>query len=64
MSSRGFLNSAYFSLASFTTVRANEFQLSLHRVTGAVEAATGMLMSGCSTELLGSFIRKAEGLKT
>ena len=60
----GLLNSVYFSLASFTTVGANELQLSpLHRITGAIEAATGMLMFGWSTALLVSFIQKAERLK-
>ena len=60
----GFVNSAYFSLASFTTVGANELQLSpMHRMTGAIEAATGMLMFGWSTALLVSFIQKAERLK-
>lgn len=60
----GFVNSVYFSLASFTTVGASELQLSpLHRMTGAIEAATGMLMFGWSTALLVSFIQKAERLK-
>jgi len=43
----------YFSLASFTTVGANELALSHgHRMVGALESAVGMLMFGWSTALL------------
>jgi hypothetical protein len=48
-----FTNSVYFSLASFTTIGAFELSLSpAHRITGATEAATGMLMFGWSAALL------------
>jgi len=57
----GFLNSFYFSLASFTTVGASELELShAHRLAGAVEAALGMLMFGWSTALLIQVIQKAD----
>ena len=57
----GFFNSFYFSLASFTTVGANELALSpAHRVVGAVEAAIGMLMFGWSTALLVEVINRAD----
>jgi hypothetical protein len=56
-----FFNSFYFSLASFTTVGASELTLSPeHRVVGAVEAATGMLMFGWSTALLVEVINRAD----
>ena len=56
-----FFNSFYFSLASFTTVRAAELALSPeHRVVGAVEAAIGMLMFGWSTALLVEVINRAD----
>lgn len=56
-----FFSSFYFSLASFTTVGANELTLSpAHRVVGAVEAATGMLMFGWSTALLVEVINRAD----
>jgi hypothetical protein len=57
----GFLNSFYFSLASFTTVGASELTLSgAHRLTGAVEAAVGMLMVGWSTALVFYIIHRAD----
>lgn len=56
-----FANSIYFSLASFTTVGAGELVLSpVHRFTGALEAAAGMLMFGWSTALLVGVIQRAE----
>jgi len=55
-----FFNSFYFSLASFTTMGANEFTLSpVHRFAGAVESAIGMLMFGWSTALLFDIIQRA-----
>jgi hypothetical protein len=57
----GFVDSAYFSLASFTTVGANELELSkAHRMVGALESAVGMLMFGWSTALLVDVIQRAE----
>lgn len=57
----GFINSFYFSLASFTTVGANELELTRdHRITGAIESALGMLMFGWSTALLLAIIQRAE----
>ena len=57
----GFINSFYFSLASFTTMGASELQLSgAHRLTGAVEAALGMLMFGWSTALIFYIIQRAD----
>lgn len=56
----GFINSYYFSLASFTTVGASELELSrAHRLTGAIESALGMLMFGWSTALLFEIIQQA-----
>jgi hypothetical protein len=56
-----FTNAVYFSLASFTTVGADELNLSsLHRMTGALEAAIGMLMFGWSTALLVNVIQRAD----
>ena len=56
-----FTNSFYFSLASFTTVGANELMLTPpHRLVGAVEAATGMLMFGWSTALLVNVIQRTD----
>jgi len=50
---RTFSGALYFSLASFTTVGANELTLSPgHRLVGALESAVGMLMFGWSTALL------------
>ncbi|SKA31078.1 Ion channel [Enhydrobacter aerosaccus] len=60
-----FANSVYFSLASFTTVGASELTLSpLHRFTGALEAAVGMMMFGWSTALLVNVIQRAESQQT
>lgn len=57
----GFINSFYFSLASFTTLGASELELSgVHRLAGAVEAALGMLMFGWSTALLFYIIQRAD----
>jgi hypothetical protein len=54
-----FANAAYFSLASFTTVGANELSLSpAHRLSGALEAAMGMLMFGWSTALLVPIVQR------
>jgi hypothetical protein len=57
----GFVDSVYFSLASFTTVGASELELSkAHRMVGAIESAVGMLMFGWSTALLVDVIQRAE----
>jgi ion channel len=57
-----FTNSAYFSLASFTTVGASELSLTpVHRIVGATEAAVGMLMFGWSTALLFDVIQTMRG---
>lgn len=57
---RGFSNSFYFSLASFTTVGATELELSsAHRLAGAIESAVGMLMFGWSTALLFDILQRA-----
>ena len=57
----GFINSFYFSLASFTTVGANEIELTRdHRMTGAIESALGMLMFGWSTALIFEIIQRAD----
>src|SRR5690242_11301053 len=46
-------NALYFSLASFTTLGANDLALSqVHRLVGALESAVGVLMFGWSTALL------------
>ena len=56
-----FNNCFYFSLASFTTVGASELVLSpAHRMTGALEAATGMLMFGWSTALLVEILNRID----
>jgi hypothetical protein len=56
-----FTNAFYFSLASFTTVGANELTLSpAHRLIGAIEAAMGMLMFGWSTALLVNVIQRTD----
>jgi hypothetical protein len=48
-------------LASFTTVEASELELSgVHRLTGAIESALGMLMFGWSTALLFYTIQRAD----
>ena len=58
----GFINSFYFSLASFTTMGASELHLSgIHRLAGAIEAALGMLMFGWSTALLVQVVQRSEG---
>jgi hypothetical protein len=57
----GFVDSFYFSLASFTTVGASELDLSAaHRMTGAIESALGMIMFGWSTALLVSLIQRVQ----
>lgn len=49
----------YFSLASFTTVGANDLELQPgHRMAGVVEAGVGMLMFGWSTALLVDVIQR------
>lgn len=49
----------YFSLASFTTVGANDLALQpAHRMAGVVEAGVGMLMFGWSTALLVDVIQR------
>ena len=54
-------NSIYFSLASFTTVGANELELTrTHRFVGAIESALGMLMFGWSTALLFEVTQRAD----
>lgn len=58
-----FASSFYFSLASFTTVGANELELSrVHRMVGSIESALGMLMFGWSTALLVALIQRVERL--
>jgi len=57
-------NCLYFSLASFTTVGANDLELKpWHRMAGAVEAGIGMLMFGWSTALLVDIIQRARQLR-
>ena len=59
----GFVNSFYFSLASFTTVGASDLTLSsTHRMVGAIESALGMLMFGWSTALLVALIQRVDRL--
>ena len=59
----GFVNSFYFSLASFTTVGASDLALpSTHRMVGAIESALGMLMFGWSTALLVALIQRVDRL--
>ena len=54
-----FSNAVYFSLACFTTIGASELSLlPSHRIVGAAEAATGMLMFGWSTALLFEVIQE------
>jgi hypothetical protein len=56
-----FGSALYFSLASFTTVGANELQLSPgHRMVGALESAAGMLMFGWSTALLVRVVQRTD----
>ena len=51
----------YFSLASFTTLGANDLALPPeHRMVGALEAAAGMLMFGWSTALLVGVVQRAD----
>ena len=58
-----FVNSFYFSLASFTTVGASDLTLSsTHRMVGAIESALGMLMFGWSTALLVALIQRVDRL--
>jgi hypothetical protein len=58
---RTFGGALYFSLASFTTVGANEVQLSpSHRMVGALESAAGMLMFGWSTALLVRVVQRTD----
>jgi Ion channel len=57
-----FTNAAYFSLACFTTIGASELSLSpAHRIVGATEAATGMLMFAWSAALLFDVIQTMRG---
>lgn len=56
-----FGNALYFSLASFTTLGANELTLPpSHRLIGAFESAAGMMMFGWSTALLVSVVQRAD----
>jgi hypothetical protein len=56
-----FSDAAYFSLASFTTVGANDLQLPpANRMLGAIEAALGMMMFGWSTALLVALVNRFE----
>ena len=57
----GFSDAAYFSLASYTTVGANELELSkAHRVLGALEAGIGVLMFGWSTAILVAMLARVD----
>ena len=54
-----FASAVYFSLASFTTLGANDLALPPHhRLVGALEAAAGMLMFGWSTALLVAVVQR------
>jgi hypothetical protein len=54
-----FASAVYFSLASFTTLGANDLGLPPdHRLVGALEAAAGMLMFGWSTALLVAVVQR------
>ena len=56
-----FQSALYFSLASFTTLGANDLALPPeHRMVGALEAAAGMLMFGWSTALLVSVVQRTD----
>ncbi len=56
-----FSNAVYFSLASYTTVGANELELSTaHRILGALEAGMGVLMFGWSTAILVALLAHVE----
>ena len=58
---RDFSTALYFSLASFTTVGANELALPpAHRMVGALESAAGMLMFGWSTALLVRVVQRTD----
>jgi hypothetical protein len=58
---RSFGIALYFSLASFTTLGANELVLSpAHRMVGALESAAGMLMFGWSTALLVRVVQRTD----
>jgi hypothetical protein len=62
---RTFGSALYFSLASFTTVGANELTLSpAHRMVGALESAVGMLMFGWSTALLVRVVQRTDRAAT
>jgi hypothetical protein len=51
----------YFSLASYTTVGTAELSLPPgHRIVGALESATGMLMFGWSTALLVRVVQRTD----
>ncbi len=52
-------SAVYFSLASFTTLGANDLELPPdHRLVGALESAVGMLMFGWSTALLVAVVQR------
>jgi hypothetical protein len=55
-----FKSALYFSLASFTTMGANDLALPEHRMIGALEAAAGMLMFGWSTALLVGVVQRTD----
>jgi hypothetical protein len=56
-----FNSALYFSLASFTTLGANDLALPPnHRMIGALEAAAGMLMFGWSTALLVGVVQRTD----
>ena len=58
---KNFGTALYFSLASFTTVGADELHLSPgHRMVGALESAAGRLMFGCSTALLVRVVQRTD----
>jgi len=58
---KNFGTALYFSLASFTTVGADELHLSPgHRMVGALESAAGMLMFGWSTALLVRVVQRTD----
>jgi len=56
-----FGSSVYFSMVSFTTLGANELNLShAHRMIGGLESAVGMLMFGWSTALLVKVVHQTD----
>lgn len=60
-----FGSSLYFSMVSFTTLGANELNLSHpHRMFGALESAVGMLMFGWSTALLVKVVHQTDHTDT